>query len=157
LAYAPRSIYFGCAFLPVGVIVAVAGFMAYSATALNRDKAKLPALCAPSNLLEIYRSDLYRIRSAETRGYQTPGDAEQWRTASGEDEEVISKIPLTAEMTFNRLYLMRGDTKVAALKFGRIASLPVLLIQSGTIASCDDTAHRFYVDLLEHEFSAPAK
>jgi len=154
LASELRSIYSGCAILPVGVIVAVAGFMAYSAVALDRDKAALRALCAPSNLLEVYRSDLYRIRSAETRGDQTPlSPTEQWRTESDGGDEVVSRIPLTAETSFNRLYLMHGDTKVAALKFGRIASLPVLIVQPSTIATCDDTAHRFYVDLLEHEFS----
>lgn len=156
MAYAPRSIYSGCAYFPVGLIVAVAAFMAYSAAALNREKAKLRTLCAPSNLLEVYRSDLYRIRSAETRGSQTPRETDQWRTASGEGDEVVSKIPLTAEITFNRLFLMHGHTKVAALKFGRIASPPVLMVQRSTIATCDDTAHRFYVDLLEHEFSAPS-
>lgn len=157
MAYAPRSIYSGCAYLPVGLIVAVAAFMAYSAAALNREKAKLRTLCAPSNLLEVYRSDLYRIRSAETRRNQSSREPVQWRTTSGEGDEVISKIPLTADMTFNRLFLMHADTKVAALKFGSINSPPVLMVQRSTIATCDDSAHRFYVDLLEHEFSAPAK
>jgi len=146
----------GCITLLIVTVFGLVGFFAYSTVALNIDEARLRTLCAPSKLLEVYRGDLYRVRSEETRESKvSAGHAGDWRTEGG-GYELVSKIPLTAEMTFNRLYLMHGQTKVAGLRFGRIASLPVLMIQSATMATCDDTAHDFYVDLLEHEFSAPA-
>ena len=153
MSYEDSSRRKGCITLLVVTVLGIVGFFGYSAVALNKDKARLRTLCAPSKLLEVYRGDLYRVRSEETRESKVSAvDAGDWRMEGG-GYEVVSKIPLTAEMTFNRLYLMHGETKVAALKFGRIASAPILMIQRSTIATCDDTAHRYYVDLLEHEFS----
>jgi hypothetical protein len=155
MSYEDSSRRKGCITLLVVMVFGIVGFLGYSTVALNKDKARLRTLCAPSKLLEVYRGDLYRVRSEETRESKvSAGDAGDWRTEGG-GYEVVSKIPLTAEMTFNRLYLMHGQTKVAALRFGRIASLPVLMIQPSTMATCDDTAHGFYIDLLKHEFNAP--
>lgn len=142
----------GCLII-VGVLALSAfGFDRYSKFALRRELSTLAAECSPGNLLEVYQPELYRRRSEETRKGVRSTSPARWLLV-GDNAVMIRSIPLTAQTWVHRLYLLKDQTKVAALKFYGVDSPGFWVVQQSGIAVCKGSGREFQIDQLSHEFS----